>query len=199
MRVLPNTKTTQGLIVSLGIMAMLTIPARVFADVLHFHDGTILRGKLEDAAGDILDFHSGGVFGSTQTIPRLHISNRNDLVETIGHHTYYGEIVYVDSFQVDLKTTSGILKINRWKIRDIVIGTPMQQPSLPPDAAANAIQTIALPGQITGKTSSTGMPAVSHQSTITIPSASDLDDSAPALRGPTAEDGDDQAIPAVDH
>jgi hypothetical protein len=176
----------QRVTVALGLLATLAIPVNMFADVIHFYNGSLMRGKLEHVDGDILEFHSGGVFGSSQNVSRLHLSNRHDLVETLGHHTYYGEIVYMDTFQVDLKTTAGILKINRWKVRNIVAGTPMQQPSLPPNAAANAFHTIALPGQ-DNNTSSAVMPAVS-----------DTDDSTPALRGRSPEGNDDLAIPAVD-
>jgi hypothetical protein len=191
----------RGLTLVVGLLASQWVALSGFADVLHMQNGKVLRGKLERVTGDILEFHSDGLFGSTQDVPRIHLSNRHDMVETYGHHTVYGEIVYMDKFQVDIQTAGGVMRINRWKIKDIVLGTPMQQPALP-DAAANATQTISLPGGMeeNSHNAANTVPAVSQQSVVTIPGVSDDNgDSAPVLRGPTAEDGEDaDAIPAVD-
>ncbi len=169
MRFSIQSRCQQGLALALGMLYLLTTPATCLADVLHFQNGKVMRGKLNYATGELLEFHSGGLLGNTQSIPRLHLSNRHDMIKTLARQTYYGEIIYIDSFQVDIKTSSGMLRLNRWKIAEIVMGTPMEQPTMPNAPMPN---------------------------TVPISFSSTINPDQPALRGMAPEAG--QTIPAVD-
>src|SRR5690349_1479498 len=104
-----------------SLLAALMIPGIAFADVVHFYNGKLLRGKLKRVTGDIIEFRQGDLFGSTENIPRLKMSSRYDMVETLTGHKYYGEIFYMDKFKIDLKASSGLLQINRFRVKNIVL------------------------------------------------------------------------------
>ncbi len=110
--------------VCLGLLALLTSTA--WADVVHLHNGKVLRGKLSRATGDILEFKTDWL--NRQNIQRLTLTNRRDVIELNSGQKHFGEIIYVDKFQIDMKTATGLVKIPRYKIHNIVLGTPLQQP-----------------------------------------------------------------------
>ncbi|WP_373532614.1 hypothetical protein [Vampirovibrio sp.] len=114
---------------TLCILALLAIlPTPCWADLMHFENGKVVRGKLDRLTGDIIEFKEAGLFGSKLHIARIQLSNRHDVVETLGNKRYFGEIVYLDRFKLELKTTTGMVNLNRLKLTNIVMGAPAEQP-----------------------------------------------------------------------
>lgn len=109
-----------------GLLALL--PASGFADVAHFLSGKSVEGKLYRVTGDFIEFKEGNNYGSKINIHRIQLTNRHDIVEVKSKKCYFGEIVYVDRFKLDLMTATGLVSINRLKISNVVIGSPAQQP-----------------------------------------------------------------------
>lgn len=132
-----------GLILS--VLFSCATPA--FADTLHFVNGKIVRGKLDRVTGDIIEFRENSNYGSKMNIHRIQLTNRHDIIETRGDKRYFGEIVYLDRFKLDLRTATGLVKLNRLKITNVVVGTPAEQPVSHTDvmplapAAAGAMPT----------------------------------------------------------
>ncbi|MGG2352430.1 hypothetical protein ACE4Z7_24855, partial [Salmonella enterica] len=77
------------------------LPARGFADLLHYHNGATAQGKVFRITGDIIEFKTRG-FGGKEYIKRLTLNNRNDIIETWGNKKYFGELIYIDKFKVEL-------------------------------------------------------------------------------------------------
>ena len=94
-----------------------------WADILHFHNGKVLRGDVHRVTGDLIHFKGG--FGENTSIPRLHLTNRQDVLEMrFGGKKLFGEVVYIDKFQIELKTPTGIRTVNRMLVKNLVFGTP---------------------------------------------------------------------------
>jgi hypothetical protein len=123
-------KPPQALGLKLGLaLALLTVCApQSWADVMHFMNGKLVQGKLDRVTGDIIEFREKSSLGNKMNVHRIQLTNRHDVVETSRKKRYFGEIVYVDKFKLDLKTASGLVKLNRLKIRNVVIGSPADQP-----------------------------------------------------------------------
>lgn len=187
-----NVSRTTGMKWALCLMAALMIPGIAFADVLHFYDGKLMRGKLKRVTGDIIEFKQDDIFGSTENLPRLRLSNRHDIIETLTGHKYYGEIFYVDKFKIELKASTGMVHVNRLRVKNIVMGTPMQQPDLPNTPGAFSTQPLGP----TSYNSQYATPSYANtQAAVSVPAES----SAPQLRGAAPDsDEDTDAIPAVD-
>jgi hypothetical protein len=126
----------------LGIFLVGSSPS--LADVVHFHDGKTLRGRLGNVTGDILEFKPS--FFRTQQFQRLTLSNRNDVIEMRNQKKLFGQIVYADDYTVEIDTSSGRTKINRFLIRNIVVGAPTQPPVDIPTQAETSNQTMLAPG-----------------------------------------------------
>lgn len=102
-----------------------------WADVLHFHNGKVVRGKVKRIAGELIEFRPSGQpmwLGSVERIQRLTLSSRQDVVETRNNHKYFGEILYIDKFKVEITTQTGRHEVPRWQVSNIVLGTPNHQP-----------------------------------------------------------------------
>jgi hypothetical protein len=113
-----------------SIPAQTLLPA--WADVVHFSDGQVVRGKLNRVTGDLIDFKRRGEFfllSNQEIIQRIRLTNRHDIVELRNSQKYFGEIVYVDKFKIELKTATGNLKINRLKVTNIILGSPSNTPT----------------------------------------------------------------------
>jgi hypothetical protein len=76
--------------------------------------------------GDLIDFKPR--FFRIQSFQRLHLMNRRDVVEMRNMEKIFGEIMYADGFHVEIITASGRTKLNRFLIKNIVLGTPEQPP-----------------------------------------------------------------------
>lgn len=166
-----------GIRLSLGVILLTAFTGNSLADVLHFHSGKILRGKVSRVTGEIIEFTEGDSFGSKQNVKRLTLSNRCDIVETRKGEKYFGEIVYIDKFKIDMQTGTGMVKINRLRVSNVIMGTPMEQPT---ESTLNRIPL---------------------QSTGTPPAAGNypLPGSEESNNPPMAVPGEDEdAIPAVD-
>ncbi|HEY9686097.1 MAG TPA: hypothetical protein V6C52_03885 [Coleofasciculaceae cyanobacterium] len=117
-------KATLGTTLCLGFLAGNLLLAQ--ADVLHFHNGKVLRGKIHRVTGDIIEFKPGRF--SKQNIQRLTLTNRRDVVELNDDRKYFGEILYMDALKVEIITSTGISTLNRLLVKNIVVGSPIQQP-----------------------------------------------------------------------
>jgi hypothetical protein len=117
-------KTALGTALCLGILAGSPSPAP--ADVLHFHNGKVLRGKIHRVTGDIIEFRES--YFNKKNIERLTLTNRRDVVEMIDDRKFFGEILYMDALKVEIITSTGITTLNRLLVKNIVAGSPIQQP-----------------------------------------------------------------------
>src|SRR5438045_3759690 len=95
---------TVSLLGALAITLMQGICNSSRADMLHFYSGKVMQGKLSRVTGDLIEFIEGNGFGDQQVVRRLTLSNRHDVVETRRNEKYFGEIIYVDKFKVDIQT-----------------------------------------------------------------------------------------------
>jgi hypothetical protein len=111
------------------IVSMMSIlPMSCLADVLNFHNGKVVHGKLERLTGDIIEFKEAGPFGNRMHVARLKLTNRHDIVAVHGFKRYFGEILYLDRFKLELKTATGLVSLNRLKLSNIILGSPAEQP-----------------------------------------------------------------------
>lgn len=179
---------------SLALLILASAVSPCLADVLHFHSGKIMRGKVNRVTGDIIEFTEGDVFGNKEHVKRLLLSNRRDMVQTRDKEKLYGEIIYVDKFKIDLQTATGLKKINRLRVTNVVMGTPMEQPG---ESAWNRspIQPIMpeamSPAPTTNPYSAPGMYP---------PAGSDVSMPMSSMGNPGNDmDEDEDAIPAVDN
>lgn len=101
-----------------------SVPASL-ADVLHFHNGKVVRSKLHRVTGELVEFKGLGEKG---TVSRLNLTNRRDVVELLGGEKLFGEILHVDKFRLEIMTPAGRRLLHRWKVKNVVMGTPAQQP-----------------------------------------------------------------------
>jgi|GEM_PF-2986349 len=187
-----------GFLGALTVTLMQGIAAISRADVLHFHSGKVMQGKLSRVTGDLIEFAEGGGFGNLQVVRRLTLSNRRDVVETRRDERYFGEIIYVDKFKVDMQTATGMVKINRLLVKNVVMGTPMEQPGSP-DMKRIPVNPTA-PG---GMNENTGMAPThaDHHTVVSYPpvSAADVNDADNNTSFAKSQPGEDEdAIPAVD-
>jgi hypothetical protein len=113
-----------SLIVS--VLALLPVPC--LADILHFQNGKIVQGKLERLTGDIIDFKEAGPISGDMRIHRIQLTNRHDIVTVHGLKRYFGEILYLDRFKLELKTATGLISLNRLKLTNIIMGSPAEEP-----------------------------------------------------------------------
>lgn len=119
-------KTALGLGLCLGLTLSGGVSLAVGKDAVYFHNGKVMNGKVKRVTGEIIEFSAG--LDSPQTIRRLTLSNRNDIVETRDGQKYFGEIVYIDAFRIEMATSTGKVRLNRLLTRSIVLGSPLQQP-----------------------------------------------------------------------
>ena len=117
-------KSILGIGLGAGLLAGICVPAS--ADVLHFYNGKTLQGKVSRVTGDIIEFKPD--WFNSQFIERITLTNRRDIVETRTGKKYFGEIIYIDKFQVELQTAAGRTKLNRLLVKSIVVGSPLQAP-----------------------------------------------------------------------
>ncbi|WP_303675154.1 hypothetical protein [Vampirovibrio chlorellavorus] len=125
---LPKTPQALGLTLALALALLTTCAPPSQADVMHFMNGKLVQGKLDRVTGDLIEFREDSNFGSKMNIHRIQLTNRHDVVEVNRKKRYFGEIVYLDKFKLDLKTATGMVKLNRLRIRNVVIGSPADQP-----------------------------------------------------------------------
>jgi hypothetical protein len=106
--------------------------ATSFADIVHFANGNSVRGKLDRLTGDIIEFRrSKHLFGNLDYFKRIQLTDRHDVVETHDGQKYFGEIIYLDDFMIEIQTGSGSVRINRIRLTNVVLGSPLQAPNVP--------------------------------------------------------------------
>jgi hypothetical protein len=59
---------------------------------------------------------------------------------------FFGQIVYADDYTVEIETAAGRTKLNRFLIRNIVVGAPTQPPVDIPTQAGASNPTMFAPG-----------------------------------------------------
>ena len=109
------------IVLALGLMAVipLTVQAR---DILNFYNGHTVQGKLTYIAGDLIYYKTN--VGKSGSAKRLNLTNRQDVVRTHIGQKFIGEVVFLDSLWVEMKTPVGQQKIRRLWVDDIVLGAP---------------------------------------------------------------------------
>jgi hypothetical protein len=187
-----------GQSVGLALMTALSMGfwAASLADMVHFANGNNVRGKLDRMTGDIIEFRRSTkhLFGNLDYCKRIQLTDRHDVVETRSGQKFFGEIIYVDGFMLEIQTASGAVRINRLTISNVVLGSPLQPPKGP---AMNQVspQQGALPPE---PPTTLGMdePTVRMNSTTTYNRSTQAALSQQATLPSPGED--DDAIPAVD-
>lgn len=123
----------RGIGFGLSLAVCMGFWATSFADIVHFANGNSVRGKLDRLTGDIIEFrHSKHLFGNLDYFKRIQLTDRHDVVETHDGQKYFGEIIYLDDFILEIQTGSGSVRINRLRLTNLVLGSPLQSPNVPP-------------------------------------------------------------------
>lgn len=116
-----------------------------WADTAHLISGKVVTGKLDNVTGDVIEFRENNSFGNKMGFYRIQLTNRHDIVETRGKRRYFGEVIYQDKFKLELKTANGNVRLNRLKITNVILGTPVTQPTVLPEAAPAALTPAVKP------------------------------------------------------
>lgn len=118
-------RKTLGL--GIALLSMTALPLVSSADVIHLHEGKTVRCTIKRITGDIIEFNQGR-FATQESIQRIRLTNRHDIVETRDNKKFFGEVVYIDKFKIELSTPTGRKRINRLLVRNLVLGTPAELP-----------------------------------------------------------------------
>ena len=163
------------------------------ADIVHFANGNKVRGKLDRVTGDIIEFRrSNHFFGDLDYCKRIQLTDRHDVVETTDGKRYFGEIIYLDGFILEIQTTTGAVRLKRMELSSVVMGSPSQSPNVPKMKTVSP-QEAGLPPEPPGEIE---QPAVR---TIPMTTISNSGNRRYSTRKPKASTVDDEdAIPAVD-
>jgi hypothetical protein len=113
---------------SLIVSVLAILPVPCLADVMNFQNGKIVQGKLERLTGDIIEFKETRPFGGNMHVNRIQLTNRHDIVAVHGLKRYFGEIIYLDRFKLELKTATGLVNLSRLSLTDIIMGSPAEEP-----------------------------------------------------------------------
>jgi hypothetical protein len=92
------------------------------ADIIHMYNGKVIHTKIKRVTGEIIEY-TGALTGRSD-VKRIELTSRRDVVETRNGRKYFGEIIYIDKFKVEMQTPTGRTKINRLLVINIVLGTP---------------------------------------------------------------------------
>lgn len=112
-----------------AVLAACSVTLPAWADILHFSNGQQLNGKVSRMTGELIEFKRKdsalSLFNPMpEMIKRADLKNRRDAVEMRNHQTYVGEILYIDAFSVEIRTSTGNIKLPRLRIREISLGIP---------------------------------------------------------------------------
>lgn len=148
----------QSLLKPFSFSVLLTLCTGValsaWADTIHFYNGKVQRGKIYRVTGDLIEFKPR--FTQSQNIQRLTLTNRHDVVELRNGQKSFGEITYLDPFQVELATPTGRTKISRFFVRNLILGAPEAPPvNLPNNNNLPAART----GDVSGMNNHSYAPA----------------------------------------
>jgi hypothetical protein len=120
------------LILGLGLALCGGLCSASFADVVHFANGNTVQGKLDRLTGDIIEFRrSRHFFGNLDYFKRIQLTDRHDVVETRDGQKYFGEIIYLDGFILEIQTAVGSVRLRRMDLAAVVLGSPAQTPNVP--------------------------------------------------------------------
>jgi hypothetical protein len=121
-------------VVAISVRLIYSIPA--WADMLYFADGHPTSGKVMRVTGELIELqptlNNGWKHRSwkhlieepvPQVVRRMELINRQDHLEVEGHKPYIGEVVYMDAFGIEMRTQEGTVRIPRFKMRTLVLGT----------------------------------------------------------------------------
>lgn len=95
----------------------------VFAkDRINLYNGQKINAKVTSVIGDIIEYRTG--YGKRGHLSRLQLVNRMDVVKTGAGELYSGEVIYMDSSTIDIRTPQGLRQLTRLWVKDIVLGQP---------------------------------------------------------------------------
>ena len=117
-----------------------------WADVLHFYQGAHQRGKIYRVTGELIEFKPEDARGDVSVIRRIRLSDRRDVVEMRDGQKHFGEILYADRFKIDLQTAQGNRKLSRWRVKNLVMGSPSQNPLSGFPYAPEPSERLMMPG-----------------------------------------------------
>lgn len=91
-----------------------------FSDTITTKHGT-LQGKIKFAVKDFIEIKTNEGERKLWRNPNLHAARDVITVGFFKKKRISGELFIVDDQSVEIKTSTGVLKINRWKVRDISV------------------------------------------------------------------------------
>lgn len=118
----------------LGQMLVIN-PALARYDIIHLANGQVVKGKIISSPGEIIRIRTG--IGAEDSITRMQINGRNDIVITTDRKLYRGEINYIDPFKLEIITSHGRFQMWRMLVNKIILGVPQQQVDLNTKAVSN--------------------------------------------------------------
>ncbi len=107
----------------IGIVA-LTPPG--WCDRINLYNGHVIHAKINEIVGDLIVYNAS--VGDSGSVNRLEITNRQDVVRLFNGIKYLGEIIYLDNLKVEIRTPTGRKKVWRLWVKELVLGTPLNQP-----------------------------------------------------------------------
>ncbi|MEW5822605.1 MAG: hypothetical protein AB1782_20600, partial [Cyanobacteriota bacterium] len=93
----------------------------VFADTVNMYNGTVLKGNIVRITSGLINMKTKEGY---RKFTRIQVLNNTDFIE-IGFgkkKIIAGKIFFATKFIIEMYTPEGILKIPRWRIRNIVLG-----------------------------------------------------------------------------
>ncbi len=107
-------------IIFISVMLLNTLP--LLADTVVTKDGKVLEGKIIHCIGNLVSIKTKD--GIIQLNRDLNKGQARDVIE-IGYlrsvKKLSGEVKYLDQVALDLDTSTGVIKINRSKVRSITL------------------------------------------------------------------------------
>jgi hypothetical protein len=153
---------------ALVLLIRLLTTGPVWADMLYFQDGHSVKGKVNRVTGDLIELKSPNARGfsrlwehAPQMVRRNELMNRQDKLETLDKKTYTGEVIYMDSHSLELRTSMGKINVPRYRIKQLVLGEPT------PEQAAQQMPTATRTG-MTGEHVPASTPAAPEPGVVPV-------------------------------
>jgi hypothetical protein len=171
------------ILAAIAITVRLAYSVPAWADMLYFADGHPSTGKVVRVTSELIELQptSNGWHRLIeepipQVVHRTELINRHDVLEVRGHKPYTGEVIYMDSFAVEMHTQEGTVRIPRFKMRKLVLG------SLPAGFSQNNLVNHPLP--VPQDLNTPMQVATPNDASPSTSAGSALAKSVPALTGP---------------
>jgi hypothetical protein len=111
-----------GLVVGMCLMPGLALAKY---DIVHLYNGSVVKGKVISSPGELIRMRIG--LGGEDTIRRVEMQSRKDVVITTDRKMYRGEVNYVDPFKLEIITDAGRVTLWRLLINKIIMGVTDEQ------------------------------------------------------------------------